>query len=302
LLVLAAGMGRRYGGLKQIDHFGPHGETLMDYAVYDALAAGFAEVVFIIRHSFEPEFRTEVSGKYERRVPVDYVFQELDELPPGFTAPAGRAKPWGTAHAIWCARGRLAGPFVCVNADDYYGKNAFRTAAEHFARPVPPGPLPEYCLVGYPAVRTLSAHGGVTRAICELDDQGYLLGLSERTGIERLGDTGRYVDQTGSVRVLRGDELVSMNMMGFTPAIFAQLEGHLTAFLAAELRAPADAECLLPEVVDKIVRSEAARMRVLATSAAWFGVTHPQDRAGATAIIRDMVARGEYPSPIWKDG
>jgi hypothetical protein len=303
LLILAAGMGSRYGGLKQIDRFGPSGETITDYALYDALAAGFAKVVFVIRHDFESDFRAVVGSKYENRVSVDYVFQELDDLPPGFAAPAGRTKPWGTAHAIWCARRCVKEPFVSINADDYYGKSAFKAVAKHLMQTAAaygdPGRLPEYCLVGYPVLQTLSEHGAVARAICEVDEEGFLRALVERTGMERLGDTGKYVDEAESVRVLNGDEVVSMNMLGFSPAVFDQLERHLIRFLNVQKRTQDNSECLIPVVLGEILAEKAAKVRVLPTSDAWFGVTHAKDRPAAIETIRAMVARGEYPSPIW---
>ena len=301
LVILAAGLGSRYGGLKQMDGFGPHGETIMDYAVHDALAAGFAKVVFVIRRSFAVDFRAMVGSTYEKRVAVDYVYQEMEALPPGFAAAAARTKPWGTAHAVWCARGLVQEPFCSVNADDYYGKNAFRAVARHLidSAIAVPGRLPEYCIVGYPVLQTLSQHGGVARAICEVDADGFLASISERMGVEKSGDTGRYADETGRVRLLAGDEVVSMNMMGFTPAVFAQLESHLADFFASRQRNPDDAECLLPVVVNRIVQDRAARVRVLPTSETWFGVTHAQDKPAAIQSIREMVERGEYPSPIW---
>ena len=299
LLVLAAGMGSRYGGLKQIDRFGPSGETLLDYALYDALAAGFTKVVFVIRRDFESDFRAVVGSKHEDRASGAYVFQELDELPPGSGAPPGRAKPWGTAHAIWCARGSVEEPFACVNADDYYGKHAFRAVAEHLVHAASAGHLPEYCVVGYPVLQTLSEHGGVTRAICEIDAEGLLTALTERRGIQKWQATGKYVDETGSTHVLLGSEVASMNMFGFTPAIFDQLERHLAVFLEVQRQTPDDAECVLPVVVDKLVAEGAARVRVLPTTGSWFGVTHAQDKPGALENIRKMVERGGYPSPLW---
>jgi hypothetical protein len=299
LLVLAAGMGSRYGGLKQIARFGPGGETLMDYAIYDALAAGFAKVVFVIRRSFGADFRAGVGSKYEGRVAVDYVFQEMSSLPQGFGTFAERTRPWGTAHAIWCARDVVREPFACVNADDYYGKSAFRVMAAHLSAPGVPGPRPEYSVVGYPVLQTLSEHGGVTRALCELDGEGYLTALTERAGMERSGATGRYLDESGATRVLKGDEVVSMNMMGFSPAVFAQLERELLAFLESQRRSPSNAECVLPVVMGKLIKNGAARMRVLPITDAWFGVTHAEDKAGVTRRIAEMVARGDYPSPIW---
>jgi hypothetical protein len=298
LLILAAGMGSRYGGLKQIDRFGPNGETIMDYALYDALAAGFAKVVFVIRHDFESDFRAVVGSKYESRVSVDYVFQELDELPPGFTVPSGRTKPWGTAHAIWCARRCVRDPFVSVNADDYYGKGAFKAVAQHLVRPGAER-LPEYCVVGYPVLQTLSEHGAVARAICEIDEEGFLRALVERTRVERSGGTGRYVDEAGNVCILKGDEVVSMNMLGFSPSVFDQLERHLTRFLEVQNRTPGNSECLIPVAVNEILKEKAARMRVLPTADAWFGVTHAKDKPAAIETIREMVKRGEYRSPIW---
>jgi len=278
LLILAAGMGSRYGGLKQIDPFGPNGETIMDYSVYDGLAAGFAKVVFVIRRDFESEFRTVVGRKYENRMPVEYVFQELGDIPAGFTAPAGRTKPWGTAHAIWCARQSVKEPFLSINADDYYGRNAFKAAAAHLMQK-DVGPVPQYCMVGYPILQT----------------------LVERTKVERSGNTGRYLDEAGNARVLKGDEVVSMNMLGFLPSVFAQIERHFTRFLAGQDRTRDNSECLIPVVLGEILKEKAATMRVLPTADAWFGVTHAKDRPAAIETIRGMVKRGEYPSPIWNN-
>jgi hypothetical protein len=298
LLVLAAGLGRRFGGAKQLERFGPGGETMMDYAIYDALAAGFDRVVFVIRRALETEFRAAVGSRYERRIAVDYVFQEIDDLPAGLVAPAGRRKPWGTAHAIYCARTRVREPFVNVNADDFYGKHAFRAMAQSLRQSSLPGSLPEYYVVGYPVLATLSDHGGVARAICELDDQGLLSSLTERNGLEKSGGTCKYVDEAGAERMLRGDEVVSMNMMGFTPTVFPQLERHLVEFLEAR-KLDGEPELLLPEVVGKLIAEQSARMRVLPTPDAWFGVTYAQDKPAVTRLLAKLVERGDYPSPIW---
>ena len=273
LVILAAGMGSRYGGLKQLDHFGPNGETIMDYSLHDALRAGFTKVVFVIRRDFESAFRTAVGRRYEGQVAVEYVFQELGDLPDGFTAPAARAKPWGTAHAIWCARRAVAEPFASINADDFYGRRSFQAVAAHLAaRPA------EYCMVAYPILQTLSDHAPVARAVCKVDREGYLEALVERTDVERSR--------------VNGDEVVSMNFWGFDPSVFEHLERGLGRFL----RAQDSSEFLIPVVVDAIIRERAARVRVLPTSDTWFGVTHPQDKPGVTAAIRAMVERGEYPS------
>ena len=225
-------MGSRYGGLKQLDGFGPSGETIMDYSVYDALRAGFGKVVFVIRREFEAAFRTAVGDKYAGRVAVEYVFQQLDDLPPGFTVPSGRTKPWGTTHAIWCARGAINEPFVSINADDYYGKRSFKAVAEYLTRSSSPGRTADYCMVGYPVLQTLSEHAAVTRAICKVNEGGSLETLVEATKVEREGDnSARYVDEAGKTHHLGGDEVVSMNFWGFTPSVFAHLERHLTRFL-----------------------------------------------------------------------
>lgn len=300
LLILAAGMGSRYGALKQIDRFGPNGETIMDYAIYDALAAGFTRVVFVIRRDFATDFRRLVGSNYENRVAVDYAFQELSELPAGFAARPDRSKPWGTTHAIWCARHLIDEPFVSVNADDYYGKSAFQSVARFLAQPAGAGALPEYCVVGYPVLQTLSEHGAVTRAICELDHHGYLTALIERRRLEKLGSTARYWDEGGVPVVLRGDEVVSMNMLGFTPAVFEQLERHLVAFLEAQKGSSDSAESIIPVVVNQILKEGAAKMRVLPSKDHWFGVTHPEDKPATVRALAEMVRRGEYPSPIWK--
>jgi len=299
LLILAAGMGSRYGGLKQIDRFGPSGETIMDYAVYDALAAGFTKVVFVIRRAFEADFRKNVGCKYESRVTVDYVFQEKDMLPPDFVAPAARSKPWGTAHAIWCARQRINEPFLSVNADDYYGQSSYKIAAEFLTRPE--STLPDYCLVAYPVLQTLSAHGAVARAVCDINADGLLKGLVERTNVERFGASGRFSDETGSLKMLQGDEVVSMNMLGFAPSVFPHLERHLIRFLEAQQKQPDNSECLIPVVIGELLKEESVRVHVLRTSDRWFGVTHPDDKPDVIAKLRAMVDGGEYPSPIWNN-
>jgi hypothetical protein len=303
LLVLAAGMGSRYAGLKQIEGFGPSGETIIDYSIHDALAAGFGKVVFVIRRDFEAAFRAAVGARYEGRTAVEYVFQQLDELPSGFTVTPGRTKPWGTAHAVWCARHAIAEPFVSINADDYYGKQGFKALAAELARTpaATATDLPAYAMVGYPILRSLSDHAAVTRAICEVDAVGYLEALVERMKVERTADAARYVDEAGTAHALTGREVVSMNIWGFTPAVFAQMEGHFTRFLETQRRAPQPSECLIPVVVGELLREKAARVRVLPTSDTWFGVTHPEDRPGVMATLREMVARGDYPSPIWTD-
>jgi NDP-sugar pyrophosphorylase family protein len=273
----------------------------MDYSIHDALAAGFGKVVFVIRRDFEAAFRATTGGKVERRVQVEYVFQQLDELPPGLAVTPGRTKPWGTAHAIWCARRAIAEPFVSINADDYYGRQGFRALAAELARPATVGDIPSYAMVGYPILGTLSEHAAVTRGICEVDAAGNLQAIVERMKVERTAGGARYLDEAGTAHALTGREVVSMNLWGFTPAVFDQLEDELIAFLEAQLDAPQNSECLIPAVVGALLREEEARVRVLPTSDAWFGVTHPEDKPTVMKTLREMVARGEYPSPIWAD-
>jgi hypothetical protein len=302
-------MGSRYGGLKQIERFGPSGETIMDYSVYDALRAGFARVVFVIRRELEPAFRAAVGDKYGGRIAVEYVFQELDDLPSGFTVPPGRTKPWGTAHAIWCARRAVSGPFASINADDYYGGASFQAVAQHLmgeaavggADAAGRGPV-AYCMVGYPVLQTLSEHAAVARAICEVDDRGFLTALVERLKVEKSGEGGRYLDEAGRSRALGGNEVVSMNFWGFTPSVFEQLERHLVRFLETRDPAQEKSECLIPVVVGGLIKEDAAKVRVLTTSDTWFGVTHPGDKARVMKTLRELVGRGEYPSPLWTAG
>jgi hypothetical protein len=299
LLILAAGMGSRYGGLKQIEGFGPSGETLMDYSIHDALAAGFGKVVFVIRRDFETDFRRIVGAKYEGRVAVDYVFQSLDHLPPGLSPTEGRTKPWGTTHAIWCARHVVNEPFVSINGDDYYGKNAYQIVAEHLGRHILINAVPEYAVVGYPVLSTLSDHGPVARAICQMDRQGFLTALVEHLNLEKSGHGGHYLDEKGTVHVLTGDEVVSMNMWGFTPAVFPQLERRLSGFLQDLKRSTGTNECIVATSVGELLAEGMACVRVLPTTDTWFGVTHANDKPKVMETLRTMVARGEYPSPIW---
>jgi NDP-sugar pyrophosphorylase family protein len=288
LLVLAAGMGSRYGGLKQMDPVGPKGETLLDYAVFDALAAGFSRVVFVIRKSFEEDFRRRVGSRYAGRVPVDCVCQSVDDLPAGFRAPAGREKPWGTGHAVWCARGAAAGNFAVVNADDYYGADAFVRLAR-FLEGVRAGPGAHCAMVGFRLDRTLSEHGAVSRGVCAVS-AGRLSAIVEQTGITP-GDVG-------PGRRFSGDEVVSMNCWGFTPGIFAPLERQLTAFLsgsAGDVRA----EFYLPTAIAAAVAEGSVEVAVLPAEGSWMGITHKDDKPRVVAAIARLAERGVYPPSLF---
>lgn len=288
LLVMAAGMGSRYGGLKQIDAVGPGGETIIDYSIHDALRTGFARLVFVIRHDLEASFREAIGRKFEKRVAVEYVFQELDALPPGFTVPTGRTKPWGTTHAILLAEEAVREPFAAINADDFYGRESFQVMAD-FLRACGG----DYAMVGYTLRNTLSEHGSVSRGVCECDADGYLRAVTELAKIEKQG---RGAQAEG--RTLSGDELVSMNFWGFTPALFPQLRERFDEFLRRSGR-ELKSECYIPTTVNELVASGAARVKVLRTPASWFGVTYKEDKPRIAAGIRRLIARGDYPEKLW---
>ncbi|MCX7847878.1 MAG: sugar phosphate nucleotidyltransferase [bacterium] len=295
LLILAAGIGSRYGGLKQIDPVGPAGEVIMDYSIYDALQAGFGRVVFVIRHDFEAQFKAQIGARYAARADVAYAFQELTDLPEGFRVPEGRMKPWGTAHAILAARDIIHEPFVMINADDFYGREAYAVIAEALRGAPPDGT--DWCMVGYKIGKTLSEYGGVTRAMCELDGE-YLTHIVERFEIRREGDCVVAQDKAGGRYVYALDAPTSMNFFGFTPRLFELLDEGFRNFLAHSGQ-DVKAEYLIPTAVNELVAARRARMRVLTCNATWFGVTYPEDKARVQASIQELVARGEYPSPLW---
>jgi len=291
-------MGSRYGGLKQMDPMGPSGETVLDYSVFDAIRAGFGKVVFIIREDFAEAFKSSVGARFAGKIEVDYAFQKLDDLPEGFSVPEGRTKPWGTAHAVRAARNVVTGPFAVINADDFYGADAYQVIARWFASETGEAGKDHYCMVGYPLKNTLSEHGSVNRGICQTDALGLLTDVEEVVEIAR--------DQDGIVRgtALDGSRCkiadvcpVSMNFWGFTVEYFAQLEEHFTAFLK-EKGGEQKSECYIPTVVDDLIRSGKADCRVLDTTSSWFGVTYPDDKPHVVESIAKLVDAGEYPSPL----
>lgn len=285
LLVLAAGMGSRYGGLKQIDPVGPSGETVLDYAVFDAIRAGFGKVVFVIREEFLEAFRQTVTSKYSGRIPVEFVFQSLDQLPDGFTTPAGRQKPWGTGHAVWCARNAVKEPFAVINADDFYGKSSFSQLAR-FLGGAGEG---HFAIVGFRLANTLSENGTVSRGVCQARG-GMLESIVEVTAISGA--------DVGAGRRFSGEEIVSMNCWGFTPSLFGGLDALLRAFLAEKLADP-KAEFYLPGAVSEMIRGAKAKVEVLASEDSWFGVTYREDREHVTKAIGDLVAKGAYPASLF---
>lgn len=287
LLVLAAGLGSRYGGLKQIDPVGPSGETLLDYAVFDALRAGFDRVVFVIRRDFAEAFRAQVIAKYAGRARTEVVFQSVDALPPGRTPPAGREKPWGTGHAVWCARAALPDNFAVINADDFYGADAFRRLGAFLAGE--PAAGTRFALAGFRLADTLSEHGTVARGICTVAG-GRLRSIVERTDIAPAA--------VGPGREFSGDEVVSMNCWGFTPALFPLLGARFDDFLGTrgqELKA----EFYLPSAISDLIAPAAAEVAVLPAAGPWFGVTYREDRPRVAAAVARLVAQGVYPARLF---
>ncbi len=300
LLVLAAGMGSRYGGLKQIDPVGPAGELVLDYSIHDAMRAGFGRVVFLIRREIETDFKAAIGRRYEGRLPVTYAYQERDQdVPAGFPVPAERRKPWGTGHAVLCARAALDGPFAVINADDFYGAASYQRIADFLRTPPPAAPAPEfYAMVGFQLRRTLSENGAVARGLCTLDAAGRLVTVEEHTRIVREGPRGaRSLTESGPGRPLTGDEIVSMNLWGFRPSIFDFLAGGFARFLQ-ERGADPKAEFYLPAAVADLLARGRARVQVLETPCDWFGITYREDKATVERGIRTLIAGGAYPSPL----
>ena len=292
LLVLAAGMGSRYGGLKQMDGVGPNGEIIMDYSINDAIRAGFGKVVFVIRHSFEEELKRHINADhFGGRIAVEYVYQELDKLPAGFTVPEGREKPWGTNHAILMAKDVIHEPFAIINADDFYGRDAFEVMARHLN--TLDGAEGKYCMVGYRLENTLSENGTVSRGVCETDANGLLVGMTERTSIGRTANGIEYKDADGSMHPLAADATVSMNLFGFTPDYFAKSEALFVDFLK-EHGTEMKSEYYIPFAVNTFIHNGTATMTVLKTTAQWFGVTYKEDRPMVVERLRRLHEQGVY--------
>lgn len=295
LVIMAAGMGSRYGGIKQIDPMGPSGEIMLDYSVYDAVKAGFTRVVFIIRRDIEQAFRETVGNRFENRIDVRYVFQELDDLPPGFSVPDGREKPWGTGHAILACREAVKDPFVVINADDFYGTSAFAEGIKGL-RSLNPKTLDGF-LVGYKLSNTLSPHGHVTRGVCETEN-GLLTQVTERMSIARNQNGTVEYQEGGSAYPLTGDEMASMNFWGFSPALLPALEQRFADFLK-ESGSQLKSEYLIPSEVDALISAGHMTIRVLHSDAVWFGVTFPEDQPAVKSSLTSLVDQGVYPSPLW---
>ena len=299
LVVLAAGMGTRYGGLKQVDPMGPGGETILDYSVYDAVRAGFGKVVFVIREDIEDAFRSQIGARFPQSLPVEYAFQRLEDVPGGFAAPKERAKPWGTAHAVWAARSAVNEPFAAINADDFYGREAYATLARFLMQDGLASLPCRNCMVGFRLKNTLSEHGSVARGICELDEQGRLISVEELTDIFKT-DTGGGENRPadGAARSLSGDGLASMNMWGFSEGIFESMEPEFERFLR-EHGHENGSEFYITTVMDSLIRAGREQVRVLDTDSRWFGVTYKEDKPLVVAAISGLVDAGVYPKTLW---
>ncbi len=296
LFVLAAGMGSRYGGLKQLDGLGPNGETIMDYSIFDAIRAGFGKVVFVIRKDFESDFRDKILSKYQNHIKTDVVFQAIDALPKPFICPKDRTKPWGTNHAVLMGKDAIHEPFAVINADDFYGKEGFAALGKELSSMA--GKENKYCMVGYRVGNTLSESGTVARGVCVTDKDGFLTDVVERTQVMRIDSKVSYKDEQDKWVAIEDNTPVSMNMWGFTPDYFKYSEDFFINFLK-EKGSELKSEFYIPMVVNSLIKSNIASVKVLDTTSSWFGVTYASDREGVVAKLKALVDAGEYPQKLW---
>jgi len=299
LLIMAAGMGSRYGGLKQMDPVGPNGEVILDYSIFDARRAGFKRVIFLIKHAIEEDFKQIVGKHIEKHMEVRYAFQEIDKIPAPFTVPEGRVKPWGTAHAVLCCKEFIDAPFAVINADDYYGVSAFKTAYDTLVSLKDDGKQ-RFMMIGYHLHNTLTENGHVARGVCQVDEKGYLESVTERTHIIKTCDGALYTEDGKTYHLLPEGALVSMNMWGFTPGFVKALEEQFPPFLEKTCREnPLKGEYFLPSVVSSLLAANAATVQVLPSSDRWYGVTYMEDKPQVVAALSQMADNGLYPAPLW---
>lgn len=292
-------MGSRYGGLKQLDGLGPHGETIMDYSIYDAIQAGFGKIVFVIRKDFEEQFREKVLSKYEGHIPAELVFQGIDALPEGFTVPEGREKPWGTNHAVLMAKDVINEPFCVINCDDFYNRDCFKVIGKYLAD-LPEGAKNDYAMVGFRVGNTLSENGTVSRGVCSTNKEGHLTTVVERTKIERRDGKVQYLDDNGSWVTVDDNTPVSMNVWGFTPDYLDYSEEYFKEFLSDPRNMEnKKSEYFIPMMVNKLITDGTVTVKVLDTTSTWFGVTYPEDREGVVERIKRLVDEGVYPSKLF---
>lgn len=296
LFVLAAGMGSRYGGLKQLDSIGPSGETIMDYSIYDAIRSGFGKVVFVIRHDFEEDFKLKVLSKYENHIPVEIVFQDVNKLPGGIRPNKDRVKPWGTNHAVLMGKDVINEPFAVINADDFYGYDSFKRLADALKNMV--GKKNEYCMIGFCVNNTLSESGEVSRGICSISKDGILTNVTERHKIKRRGKEISFINDNGEEVGIDDNTLVSMNMWGFTPDYFDYSEKAFIDFLK-EKSDDLKAEFYIPSMVNDLIINGIVNVKVFDTSSSWFGVTYAEDKADVISQVNKLVSAGEYPNRLF---
>jgi dTDP-glucose pyrophosphorylase len=300
LVIMAAGIGSRFGGgIKQLEPMGPNGEIIMDYSIYDAKAAGFNKVVFILRKDIEADFREIIGQRIEKVIDVDYVFQSLDDLPAGYTAPADRKKPWGTGQAVLCCKGVVNEPFAVINADDYYGKEAFKKVHDYLVGEGTTDKEYDMCMAGFILKNTLSDNGAVTRGVCVVDENEYLTAVVETGGIMMTPEGTIIHEENGSDMAITPEQHVSMNMWGFTPNFLNELETGFEAFLSEIPEGEVKREYLLPTIVDKLIKSGKASVKVLETKDKWFGVTYKEDKESVVAAFKKLIADGVYPENLW---
>jgi len=295
LLVLAAGIGNRYGGLKQMDQVGPSGEAIIDYSIYDAMQAGFGKVVFVIREDIEKDFKEIFIDKLKDRIEVDYVFQQIDMVPKGVLFSSARKKPWGTGHAVLVAEQKINEPFAVINADDFYGCGSYRVMADFLTNSYD---INEYSMVGYRLDRTLSDHGHVARGVCETNKESYLKVVTERIKIEKENNKIIFTDEDGTKTRLTGSEIVSMNFWGFNTSVFDYLNKHFIKFMTENSNDP-KAEFFIPDLIANLIKKNTAKVKVLHTDESWFGVTYREDKPVVINCIRKLVSKGVYPSKLW---
>lgn len=297
LLILAAGIGSRYGGMKQIDQVGPSGEAIIDYSLYDAIKAGFGKIVFVIRKDIENDIREFLRHKLTGKINMEFVHQELDMIPDGFTCPPDRIKPWGTAHAIWVASKAIKEPFVAINADDFYGRGSYMQMAEYLKSKSQVNSS-NFCMIGYQIQHTLSEHGSVSRGICEADEQSGLKAVVERTEIFKKNDGIVFRDENAREVHLSPDTLVSMNIWGFTPVIFDHIEQQFSEFIRKNI-SNIKAELYIPKIVNEMIKNGKGNVKILPATDKWFGVTYKEDKSLAVQNIRRLIEQGVYPDNLW---
>lgn len=300
LVIMAAGMGSRFGGgIKQLEPMGPNGEIIMDYSIYDAIEAGFNKVVFVTRRDLFDTFKEVIGDRISKVIPVEYAFQELDELPEGFSKPAERTKPWGTGQAILACKDIVREPFLVINADDHYGKQAFKLIHDYLVEEHPSDKEFEFCMAGFILGNTLSENGAVTRGVCVMDDCGHLTGVNETGGLVKTATGAAVEDADGKLTAINPESYVSMNMWGFTPDLFNELETGFTTFLSEIKEGDIKSEYLLPSVVDSLIKAGRANVSILETRDKWFGVTYKEDKPLVVQSVNKLISEGKYPAKLY---